>query len=147
MNYSSLSILYETELIDLRLVPEDTIKSQFFYTDSERYFLAAFFPALILFGLIGNVGFLVVVAKIPDMRTFTNAYLTNMAVCDIALLLWAFYDILLPYILSPDVRTKLYRSDVACIAGYAFVYVNHFTADSLVVLVSFERYLAVCKPG
>ena len=139
---SSTDVIY-----DLRNIPnDDFIASQFFYSPQERYFILSFFPMLLTFGLIGNIGFLVVVAKVTGMRTLTNAYLVNLAICDIIFIVFSINDVLVSYLISPVARTKRYASNFDCALGHGSIFSTHFTADCLIVFMSFERYLAICKP-
>ena len=131
---------------DLHLAQDDFLNARFFYSKPERLFISTFFPLLLAFGLIGNGAFLVVVAKVPGMRTVTNMYLINLALCDILFIVFSLNDIFLSYLYSPIVRTKLYQSSLSCASSYSIIYVTHFTADCLIVFMTFERYAAICKP-
>ena len=133
-------------IYDLRNASYDYISSMFFYSDPEQYFILTFFPLLLIFGLIGNISFFVVVARVPGMRTITNAYLTNLAVCDVLFIFFSMNDVLLSYLISPTVRTKLYFSNFGCGAAHTLLFAVHFAADCIIVFMSFERYLAICKP-
>ena len=134
-------------IYDLRKIPDDDfIASLFFYSLQERFFILTFFPMLLTFGLIGNLAFLVVVAKVNGMRTITNAYLTSLAICDIIFIFFSINDVLVSYLISPVVRTKGYDSNFDCALGNGSIFATHFTADCLLVFMSLERYLAICKP-
>lgn len=134
------------KVYDLRLAEDDFLNARFFYSKQERLFISIFFPLLLAFGLIGNGAFLVVVAKLPGMRTLTNIYLINLALCDILFIIFSLNDIFLSYLYSPIVRTKLYQSSLSCASSYSIIYISHFTADCLIVFMTFERYAAICKP-
>ena len=133
-------------IYDLRNASYDYISSMFFYSDEEQYFILTFFPMLLIFGLIGNLSFFVVVARVPGMRTITNAYLTNLAVCDVLFIFFSMNDVLISYLISPTVRSKLYVSNFGCGAAHTLLFAMHFAADCIIVFMSFERYLAICKP-
>ena len=70
-------------VIDLRNVSAKDIATQFYYSQAEKLIILVLYPSLVAFGIVGNLAFLAVVVKIPSMRTITNAYLVNLAVCDI----------------------------------------------------------------
>ena len=134
-----------TDITDLREISEQVVKNQYFYSPSERLVILVFYPILLSFGLIGNLAFLVVVAKIPSMRTITNFYLVNIAVSDLLFIVTMVYDIFIGYLLSPDVRASPYYTTAGCITVNAATYISHFASVFLILLVSTERYFAICK--
>ncbi|XP_072039801.1 galanin receptor 2a-like [Amphiura filiformis] len=132
--------------LDLRNVTTDIIDSNYFFSENEKFVILIFFPILMTFGTVGNVAFLVVVAKIPEMRTITNTYLANLAVCDLLFIGTMVYDIFVAYLQSPDLKSIPVNTSLGCGTLYGVLYIAHFTSLCIVVLVSFERYLAICHP-
>ena len=133
-------------VLDLRNVSAEQIATQFYFSDAERLGILVLFPCVLAFGLVGNVAFLAVVAKIPSMRTIPNAYLASLAVSDILIISTQVYDIFIAYLVSPDVRMRPYETSYGCSIIFGLLYTGQFTSICSVVIVSFERYTAICKP-
>ena len=131
---------------DLRFESLETIKDTYFYSSRERILLTVFYPLVLMFGLTGNLAFVVVVARIPQMQTIVNAYLVNLAVADLAIILIMVYDILIKFLLSPLVEKSPYVTDLGCTSAYGILYIVAFTSIFLVLFVSIERYSAICRP-
>ncbi|XP_070567255.1 nociceptin receptor-like [Ptychodera flava] len=91
-----------------------------------------------LVGVIANLFFMYMVYQIPTMRTVLNAYLVNLAVSDLLFLLWHL-SIWVKYLTS-----ALTMSEYCAMMYFSRFcqYVSLFT----VVVLSIERYLAMCKP-
>ena len=134
------------DVADLRSFSPDFIRSEFLYHPVEKAFIAIISPLLSIFGVIGNGTFLFIVAKLPEMRTFTNAFLANLAVCDILFILTLMYNIVGVYVYSPDIESDPYDSNVGCVIVFGLIHVAHYTSTWLIVLMSFERYLGICRP-
>ena len=133
-------------VVDLRNISAEDISLQYYFSDAEKLLILVFFPFTLAFGLVGNVAFLAVVARIPSMRTTTNAYLAHLAVCDIAFITSMTYDIFIAYLVSPDIKMQPYNSSFGCVSVYGLLYLGHFTSLCLIVVMSFERYMAICRP-
>ena len=80
------------------------------------------------------------------MQTITNAYLTNLAVADIVIILTMVYDILIRYLLSPLVEKSPYFTDLGCTSVHGILYISGFSSNFLILFVSIERYSAICRP-
>ena len=133
-------------VLDLRNVSDKEIATQFYYSDAEKFVILVFYPCLLAFGLVGNLAFLAVVAKMPSMRTITNNYLANLAVCDIFIICTESYDIFIAYLVSPDVKMTSYNTSYGCSIVFGLLYIGHFTSFWIVIIMSFERYMAICRP-
>ncbi|XP_072037158.1 neuromedin U receptor homolog nmur-2-like [Amphiura filiformis] len=131
---------------DERTLSEADVIEKYFFSSGERYIIVVFFPILLAFGLIGNLAFLAVVAKIPSMRTLTNAYLANLAVCDTLSIITQVNDILGSYIRHAPLDMKSYKTNWGCIMTASSLYVSHFTSVCLLLTMTTERYLGICKP-
>ena len=136
----------DMEFLDLRSIPFDIIRSELFYHPMERILILIVSPILMAFGLIGNAGFLYIVAKLPEMRNFTNAFLANLAICDIIFIVATAYNILGVYVYSPDIESDPCNSSVGCVITFGLLHVTHYTSTAVVVFMSLERYFGICKP-
>ncbi|XP_072021874.1 thyrotropin-releasing hormone receptor-like [Amphiura filiformis] len=132
-------------VLNLQFAAEDTI-TRHLYSTPEKLIILTLYPISLLIGLTGNFAFLAVVAFVPEMRTITNAYLGNLAVADILFLSALNYDVLMGYILSPIVKMKPYFSSFGCGFRICIQFTSHVTIVGLILLVTVERYLGICKP-
>ena len=116
------------------------------YTTPERILILGVFPVIIIIGLLGSVGFMVVIYKMDDMKTLTNFYLGNLAAADLSFIIVTAVRYLWFYINSP-VRIEIpYRSSFGCMMSLFITYLCLFLYLSLITLVTVERYFAICKP-
>ncbi|XP_072048549.1 neuromedin U receptor homolog nmur-2-like [Amphiura filiformis] len=125
---------------------EEAVIEMYFYSTTDRYIITVFYPTLLTFGLFGNLAFLAVVAKIPSMRTLTNAYLANLAICDTVYIITQGNDILGDYLRHAPLNTKSHKTNLACIMKASSLYVTIFTSVCLLLITTTERYLAICRP-
>ena len=154
-DYLTPDITYE---IPPSCKPTDFIVSLLFFNDSqivdfvllkpfEKTILAVLFPIVSTFGFFGNVAFLTVVALVKEMRTLTNFYLANLAVADLLFIVSFLIHAMASYALSNGVRfMEFERTDVQCGIVYGVVNVSYFSSLTLVTLVTFDRFVAICYP-
>ncbi|XP_072039909.1 neuropeptides B/W receptor type 2-like [Amphiura filiformis] len=116
------------------------------YGPLDVFLITSFMPTILAIGLVGNLAFLLVVFRVPWMRTVTNRYLTNLAVADITFLissvshsLWQFYG-------SNGIYNEVFLGVAGCVTLPTLSDIAHLASISFVTLVSIERYYAVCKP-
>ncbi|XP_071489073.1 thyrotropin-releasing hormone receptor-like [Diadema antillarum] len=103
-------------------------------------------PCVLAVGLFGNILFLIVVVRVPSIRTITNFYLVNLAVADLIYLtvgvgekLWRFHS-------SPLGNDHTPKGSVGC-STISFVVDFAYNASVLLITaVTIERYYAICKP-
>ncbi|XP_006824187.1 growth hormone secretagogue receptor type 1-like [Saccoglossus kowalevskii] len=120
---------------------------ELFY-DSEHILLTRIIPATITcpFGIILNCLFLYVVFKVSAMRTLTNMYLSNQAIVD-CMFLSLYYIVQVGEPLSTDVvHDKSFLGPVGCFIVNIALDICLFVSEFNIVLVTFERYMAICKP-
>ena len=132
-------------LLDLRDHDKESL-SGYFYSRGESNIILTFYPFTVLFGVIANSLFLLVLFRIPEMRTVTNAYLGNLAVADLLIITSVNYQFLGFYLISPQVKTLGYRSSFGMGLNVTIQYTATFTSTTLVFVMTVERYLGICKP-
>ncbi|XP_006824188.1 growth hormone secretagogue receptor type 1-like [Saccoglossus kowalevskii] len=116
--------------------------------DSQHILLTRIIPATITcpFGIILNCLFLYVVFKVSAMRTLTNMYLSNQAIVD-CMFLSVYYIVQVGEPLSTDVvHDKSFLGPVGCFIVNIALDICLFVSEFNIVLVTFERNMAICKP-
>ncbi len=126
---------------------EDTLYSTFVTKPFETFITTVFMPIAGIIGIVGNLTFMFVIARVNEMRTITNFYLLNLAVSDLIYIIVKAGRHVLSYHLHNGLRrAELSRTTGHCYISRAFEYVTYFASLLLVTLVSFERFLAICYP-
>ena len=131
--------------LDLTMASDQMLLS-LFYSYTEKLIILLFYPIMMVFGLVVNIVFLLVVARVAEMRTLTNYYLANLAIADMLFVASVGYHFGVSYLASPDVKLLLYHSSAGCAINVSIQFMSHFTSIALVFLVTLERYLGICKP-
>ena len=128
------------------LIPEDQ-RSEWFYSSWQIIVITILFPIISVFAVIGNSALLIVIFRIREMRTITNFYLGNLAVADLVHASLSAFRYLRWYLASHELLiVENVKSSILCTLNKALAHMFFFASFGLVVLVSFERYLAVCFP-
>ncbi|XP_072049741.1 growth hormone secretagogue receptor type 1-like [Amphiura filiformis] len=113
----------------------------------EKIVITVLIPIVFVFGFVGNVAFLFVVARLKEMRTLTNFYLANLAIVDLLYVTLTAVRSCLQYALSNGLKgSEIFRTNTQCLIGYGSEYATFYASLSLVTLVTFERFLAICYP-
>ena len=140
-----MNLNFTEEDCDFVLSGEDVVL--YLFTTYKKLFILLVVPVVVTFGLFGNAALLFVVYRVQDMRTITNFYLSNLAVSDAMLLsntafkyIWTYFTQPIDYSLSP------FGNGYLCALNGLVVYLSSFASVFLVILVTFERYLAICHP-
>ncbi|XP_077991453.1 thyrotropin-releasing hormone receptor-like [Glandiceps talaboti] len=98
------------------------------------------------FGIILNCLFLFVVFRVRSMRTLTNMYLSNQAVVDCTLLTAYYIVAVVEPITSDIVHDKSAFGAPGCLLINIILDIGLFVSEFNITLVTFERYMAICKP-
>ena len=103
-------------------------------------------PIIFAIGLVGNVAFLLLLAKVKMMRTITNFYLANLAAADLITLSLATFTRPWRYLDPKQISTEPFHTSFGCIMYYFSIHVSILSSIFLITFVSFDRYFATCHP-
>ena len=123
-----------------------TVPSWLLYSYTDAVIISIVNPCILTLGLLGNLAFLFVMARIRRMWTVTNMYLINMAVADTAFLTVAVSVKLANYIASPVNPDRSTLGHAGCIITVVLLDISYFASVFLVTLVSLEKFYAICRP-
>ncbi|XP_038051432.1 neuromedin-U receptor 2-like [Patiria miniata] len=133
-----------TTTIDLS---DPSIAVRYEYNSVHTVLVTIVYPCICLFGILTNSIFLLTVFRVPDMRTITNAYLSNLAVSDIMFLSTGAGFGLWKYLSTPVTADYSICGGAAGCFFTTLLNNTPFHASTfLVTVVTVERYLAVCRP-
>ncbi|XP_072043088.1 growth hormone secretagogue receptor type 1-like [Amphiura filiformis] len=132
--------------INLIYVPDTLIVDQLFFPQSVRILTMYILPFILAFGLLGNLSFLFTLARVKNMRTITNVYLTNLSIADLFFIVFIGLRYIWTIANSPYVLTNPFKQNAGCILMDGVVFITYFASNGVVNLVSYERYLAICHP-
>ena len=116
------------------------------YTTANRIFVTVGVPIVLIFGVVGNMGFLMVIMRVKHMRNITNFYLANLSIADSCLLLMSALQYFWTYAYSPLDVNFVFATTFGCAVPNFIVYLCYFASVLLVTLVATERYMAICHP-
>ncbi|XP_022101165.1 somatostatin receptor type 2-like [Acanthaster planci] len=116
------------------------------YTPTDTSIITIIIPMIWCLGIITNLIFLFVLCRVPKLRSETNTYLAHLAIADLlylslgsALNIWS-------YTASRVAFHVPFVNSAQCICFFTIVNTGYFASITLVTMVSFERYLALCHP-
>ncbi len=137
---------YTNKTLLIYLIPEDQ-RSEWFYSSWQDVMVTVLLPIISIFGLIGNAALLIVIVKIREMRTITNFYLGNLAISDFVFLFLALTSYLRIYFESNGLLiVDNIKNSALCILESSSRHIFFFASIAFVVLVSSERFNAICSP-
>ena len=108
--------------------------------------LKAFTPMTFVIGFIGNVAFLLVLARVKTMRTITNFYLANLAIADLTTLSSELVYQSWQYVKFKQVKSDPINTSFGCGLFYFTTHLSSLSSIFLITIISFDRYLAICHP-
>ncbi len=116
------------------------------YTGVEDLFFTYFLPVIEVIGVVGNLLFIVMVLKVQNMRTITNAYLVNIAIADLFFIGYACTFYIVSYFISPVRNDMPFSSWLGCIIVWMPTYLTYFASILLITLVTVEKFYGICHP-
>ena len=116
------------------------------YSHVSGIVILIFLPLVSIFGILSNYAFIFVVYRVQTMRTTINIFLVNLAVADSSLLIAAFSQYTVSFVNSPGYDIISSQSVAGCAIPEFLVYFCYYASLWTMVLISIERYLAVCQP-
>ncbi|XP_038057923.1 thyrotropin-releasing hormone receptor-like [Patiria miniata] len=119
---------------------------QYMYSPMEKIVNTYILPIIMAIGLLSNIAFLFVVARVHRMRTVVNVYLVSLAFADILFLGAAMGQEIAHFASSPIAKDQGNINFGCFIVIYVVSYIAFFTSEFLVTAVAFERFYAVCRP-
>ena len=119
-----------------------------FYTSFQGIVITVLYPLVATIGIFGNVAFLLAILCYERMKTLTNFYLANLAVADLLFTLFGVSCELLKYIFWRGwaYGSLLLTSYAQCFGVKLISYLTYLASNCFIILVGFERFLAVCYP-
>ncbi|XP_038055009.1 allatostatin-A receptor-like [Patiria miniata] len=116
------------------------------YSKFDTVAIGILMPLLMFFGIIGNLAFLLMLCRVPKMRSLTNFYLANLAISDIAFLVFAVSTKLYDFCIGKVNFSPTTKGVFECLFRQLVVDVSYFASLFVISLVSLEKYYAICKP-
>ena len=115
------------------------------YGATDRFLLIVVIPIFSMIGIVGNVAFLFMAIRIPDLN-YVTTFLSHLAVCDILFLISVNVWFVI-IVLNTQVNTEFpVYSTFECAISVISVNWWYFTSLGLITLISAERYVAICHP-
>ncbi|ELT94371.1 hypothetical protein CAPTEDRAFT_103054, partial [Capitella teleta] len=107
---------------------------------SWTFVFAVFYALICIAGLVGNGLVIFVVLRYAKMKTVTNMYILNLAISDLCFLIG------LPFLIVTSIVKKWIFGFFLCKIFYILTSINWFTSVFTLIVMSADRYLAVCHP-
>lgn len=105
------------------------------------YLLVQFLYIVVcILGLFGNTLVIYVVLRFSKMQTVTNMYIVNLAIADECFLIG------IPFLIVTMNLQSWPFGDIICKFYMASTSINQFTSSIFLMIMSADRYVAVCHP-
>lgn len=105
-----------------------------------QYVNVTIYATIFVIGIIGNSLVIYVVYRFAKMKTVTNMYIMNLAMADELFLLS------IPLLIRTSVLDQWSFGTPLCKIYMVFSSVNMYTSSLFLLVMSSDRYLAVCQP-
>ena len=116
------------------------------YSGIEDLFFTRFLPLVEIVGVVGNVVFILMVLRVPNMRTITNAYLVNISVADLLFIGYGCTFYIVTYFTSPIRNDMPFESWGGCIVTWLPTALTYFASLLLITLATMEKFYGICHP-
>ncbi|XP_071943987.1 neuromedin-U receptor 2-like [Antedon mediterranea] len=120
----------------------------FLYPAMDHVIIPVIWPIIIIVGLIGNSATVVVLLRVPQMKTPLNVYLVSLAFSDSVFLAVAPIPFFRSYA-ENDLHDSFHQGNFSPYVCKIIVFLidSSFQISNVMILcVSAERYLAICRP-
>ncbi|XP_022085018.1 growth hormone secretagogue receptor type 1-like [Acanthaster planci] len=125
---------------------EPSLALEDIYSTFDTVAITILMPLLLFFGILGNLAFLLMLYRVPRMRSLTNFYLANLAASDIAFLLFAISKRIHDYRIGSVNFSPAHNGVLSCFIQYLVVDLSYFASLFVISLVSVEKFYAICRP-
>lgn len=102
--------------------------------------IQVFYGIVCVCGLLGNSLVIYVVLRFSKMHTVTNTYILNLALAD------EFFLLGIPFLITTTALRKWPFGSAMCKIYFATTSVNQITSSLFLMVMSADRYVAVCHP-
>ena len=131
---------------DVGNLTDQEINGEILYPNSEILLVKAVIPTIFVVGVLGNMAFFLLLARVTTMRTMTNFYLANLAAADLMVLFLEMFYRSWKFTNSVVSRSEPFHTQFGCGAFHFAINVASSSSVLLITLVSFDRYFAICHP-
>ncbi len=114
------------------------------WNNHDKILITVVFPILATVGVLGNFTFVLTTFRRRELHNSLSVFLVNLAICDILYLACFVYWVVSLYLHSPIRYNQ--KSEFNCVADSFLTYTWYIASVGFVTVISFERYLAICKP-
>ncbi len=129
-------------------ITNEYIADALLFSDYDTFSHLIVTPAIVVFGVLTNLVFLVSVVRLQRMKTITNYYFSALATCDIMLLLSGPMVLILAYFKTVGrlFQGLIIKNQLHCILLFSVASMGYCTSLVIISLVSTERFYGLCYP-